>query len=204
MQERTRLQGEQLFGGDRDAPGSSSLEFSRSAVLDAFSGRERAVIDPDLVQRASQPEILIFVMVGRHLVKRRRGVIDGAALGFSGGRELAIDIEPHLGAIVGAGDVIPLPGPEIPIGGHVGHRRRAAGSLDRERKLRAYIAQDPSLLVAAVVLEGANDTTPGSRLVYPDPGLRRDRLHWQVRILVIIGNSQAGNLPFEIHRLVFT
>ena len=100
--------------------------------------------------------------------------------------------------------MIPLSGLKIPIGGHVGHRRGAAGSLDREGKLRAYIAQDPALLVAAVVLEGADDTTPGSCLVYPDPGLRRDRLHGQVRILVIIGNSQAGNLSFEIHPLVFT
>ena len=115
-------------------------------------------------------------MVGSHLVERTGGIIDGATLGLSRSRQLAVDIQLHLGPVIGACNVVPLAGPEIRACLHIGHRPRPTGTLDAQGETRAHIAQEPSLLIAAVVLEGADDATPCSRLVYTNPGLRRDRL----------------------------
>ena len=67
-------------------------------------GRQRAAVEPDVIERAGEPEALIGVAAELE----REGVLVRQRRGRGGAFERAVDVELERGAVVGRGDVIPL------------------------------------------------------------------------------------------------
>ena len=77
------------------------------------------MVNADFVHHPFGEKLLVVVVVRADLVKGVRRILHRAALRSGRCGDLAVDVEPHRGAVVSRGEMIPLLWDEIVVGTHI-------------------------------------------------------------------------------------
>ncbi len=131
---------------------------------------QRSAIDSHLVQSSIEPIVFVLVVVGSDFEERLGRILDWPGLLSRTGHRLAVDVERHGGAIVGAGQVVPLPELVVGVGLEVGQAVGSAIGGHGQAEATSVEAQDEASFVGTIVLDRTDNSAPGGLLVNSDPG----------------------------------
>ena len=171
---------------------------------DLLRGR-REVEYRDFADAAVVAVVFVAVLVRADRDHRFVGPEHFARLRLAGGVELAVDVEPHLGAVEGGDDVVEPAELEARLALEIGHVAVAvvgAGAGQAEREGVLVVAEHGTLLGVAVVLHQREHAAPALRGLDRDPGRDRQVLLGQdlAQFVELRGRDQRRH-AVEVHRL---